>query len=176
MIMKFLLLLLAAIWASAGVADSEPTKESEQPSVNCYQPTLVEMTRHALQFAYAPQRLIKRSDCITPIAHAGRALDLMRCRAETPICGGGVVATPIAAWRGGKYYLNLIEIENRLEREVLLDPRDVVGQFRAAAFAHHTLGPARTGLASLTSLVVISERPLMEAVQRSQWLGESYEP
>ena len=93
----------------------------------------------------------------------------MSCRQPgEAVCGGGVIGIPIAAWRTGELYISLLEIKNRLKTTVKLDPRALIGSFKAAAFAHHELAPitsdGKTRPSAITALVLIHKRPLMSSI------------
>lgn len=135
---------------------------------------LVELARYAFQWAYAPERLIKNHPCIHPTSYPKRQLDLLNCLSfQALVCGGGVISTPVAAWRSGSHYLNLLEVQNTLKTTVELDPRTIAGDFKAAAFAHHRLAPVDTVAESVTALVLIGSRALSESVARERWLDEN---
>ena len=154
------------------VEDKRASEEGASPS-QC-DVNFVNLARFAFQWAYAPRRLVKPHPCISPIAYPKKQLDLMRClTVEAPLCGGGVIATPIAAWRSGSTYLSLLEVKNTLKTKIALDPRAVAGNFKAAAFAHHTLAPADVVAESITALVLISDMTLSESLSDARWLDEN---
>ena len=131
---------------------------------------MVELARYALQWAYAPRRLLTGNPCITATDYPEDLIDIMRClRVNEPICGGGVFAKPIAAWRTTELYATLLELKNTLQTTVALDPRAIVGNFKAAALAHSKLEPANTEK-SVTALVVIGNKPLRRSIPESRWL------
>jgi len=134
---------------------------------------MVALARHALQWAYAPRRLLKDNPCISATAYRKGRVHIMNClHNAAPTCGGGVVAQPIAAWRAAHLYASLLELQNTLETAVVLDPRALGGDFKAAAYAHHRLGAAGTAH-SLTALLVISDRPLGLAIPQERWLNDT---
>ena len=125
---------------------------------------MIALARYALQWAYAPRRLLTGNPCITATDYPKDLIDIMSClRVNEPICGGGVFARPIAAWRTTKLYATLLELKNTLKTTVALDPRAIVGNFKAAALAHSKLAPANTA-ESVTALVVISDKPLRRSI------------
>ncbi len=134
---------------------------------------MVALTRYALQWAYAPRRLLTGNPCITATDYPADLIDIMRClRVNEPICGGGVLARPIAAWRTTELYATLLELKNTLQTTVALDPRAIVGNFKAAALAHSKLEPANTAK-SVTALVVIGDKPLRRSIPESRWLDKT---
>ena len=134
---------------------------------------MVALARYALQWAYAPRRLLTGNPCITATDYPADLIDIMRClRVNEPICGGGVLARPIAAWRTTELYATLLELKNTLQTTVALDPRAIVGNFKAAALAHSKLEPANTAK-SVTALVVIGDKPLRRSIPESRWLDKT---
>ena len=134
---------------------------------------MVALARYALQWAYAPRRLLTGNPCITSTDYPKGLIDIMSClRVNEPICGGGVFARPIAAWRTTELYATLLELKNTLQTTVALDPRAIVGNFKAAALAHSQLQPADTAK-SVTALVVISDKPLRHSIPESRWLDKT---
>ena len=134
---------------------------------------MVALARYALQWAYAPRRLLTGNPCITATDYPADLIDIMRClRVNEPICGGGVLARPIAAWRTTELYATLLELKNTLQTTVDLDPRAIAGNFKAAALAHSRLQPANTAK-SVTALVVIGDKPLRRSIPESRWLDKT---
>ena len=134
---------------------------------------MVALARYALQWAYAPRRLLTGNPCITATDYPKGLIDIMSClRVNEPICGGGVFARPIAAWRTSELYATLLELKNTLQTTIDLDPRAIVGNFKAAALAHSRLEPADT-TKSVTALVVIGDKPLRRSIPETRWLNKA---
>ena len=134
---------------------------------------MVALVRYALQWAYAPRRLLRSNPCIRAVNYPKNMVDIMKClRVNEAICGGGVIARPLSAWRTADLYLSLLEVKNTLQTSVVLDPRAVAGDFKAAAFAHHRLAVANTGQ-SLTALVVVGDKPLSRSISKERWLDKT---
>ena len=134
---------------------------------------MVALARYALQWAYAPRRLLTSNPCITATDYPKDLIDIMSClRVNEPICGGGVFARPIAAWRTTELYATLLELKNTLQTTVALDPRAIVGNFKAAALAHSKLAPANSA-ESVTALVVIGDKPLHRSIPKVRWLNKT---
>ena len=135
--------------------------------------SMVALARYALQWAYAPRRLLTGNPCIIATNYPKDLIDIMSClRTNEPICGGGVFARPIAAWRTTELYATLLELKNTLQTTVALDPRAIVGNFKAAALAHSKLAPANTAK-SVTALVVIGDKPLHRSIPKARWLDKT---
>ena len=133
---------------------------------------IVKLARYALQWAYAPRHLLSGNPCITAINYPKGLIDIMNClRVNEAICGGGVVAKPIAAWRTAKLYATLLELKNTLQTSIALDPRAIAGNFKAAALAHHKLEAAHTAK-STTALVVIGDKPISRSIPKERWLDK----
>lgn len=175
---KMVLELSAAVDYAAGetiVLSSKPDislSEAQTTGPGICDVGIVELVRYALQWAYAPRRLLNVNPCISAINYPQKLIGIMNClRTNEPICGGGVVAKPIAAWRTTEHYASLLELKNTLQTSVALDPRAVVGDFKAAAFAHHKLEAVGTPR-SVTALVVVGDKPLNRSISPQQWLDK----
>lgn len=99
----------------------------------------VALVRHAAQTLYAPERLMPPEGRIlrTPL-NSRKAPHLVR--------GGRIEAAPLAAWRAAgprtPLWVTAVRLRNLSPNGLDLDPRDLRGQWRAAAFQHGHLGPA----------------------------------
>ena len=134
---------------------------------------MVALVRYALQWAYAPQRLLHRNPCISAINYPKDMIDIMSClRVNEAVCGGGVTAKPIAAWRTTEFYASLLELKNTLQTAIILDPRSVAGDFIAVTLAHHKL-EAVDNAQSVTALVVIGDKPLSRSIPKERWLDST---
>lgn len=114
-------------------------------------PGYVDLVRFAAQRLYAPERLLTDRPGLREASTGGRPMHLVR--------GAPVVATPIAGWEEAGLFVTAVRIRNEWDRPVPLDPRRVVGKWRAAAF-HHNLLPA----GSDTALYLVSDVPFDEAL------------
>ena len=114
-------------------------------------PGYVDLVRHAAQRLYAPERLwTDRAGIRTlPVDRSPQRL----------IRGVRVDARPIAAWEDGGLVVTAVRIDNLEERTIRLDPRNVVGQWRAAAFQHGRLQPG-----AATALYLVADRPFESAL------------
>ncbi|MGB5612354.1 MAG: TIGR03749 family integrating conjugative element protein [Sedimenticolaceae bacterium] len=115
----------------------------------------VALVRHAAQSLYAPERLIPQSGIIAraPLS-TGESVHLVR--------GAHIQAVPVAAWRASGAHSPLwvaaIRLRNTLARPVLLDPRDLRGQWQAASFQHARLGPSGDETDTTTVYLVANRR------------------
>ena len=139
----------------------EPGAETESEAV----PALgyVALARYAVQALYAPGRRPEPAPDIRPRPVADRPVALFRCRAAAPAaCGDATEARPLAAWEAGPRFVTALEVRNRLARPLELDPRDIRGDFAAAAIVHSRLAAAGRPR-DATAVVLISALPFAEA-------------
>lgn len=98
-------------------------------------PIPVVLTRYAAQSLYAPLRTVEPVTGIVPVP-------LPRVRSfDSVLPALPVRATALAAWRLEDYWVTAVRLSNRSDRWLDLDPRALQGDFFAASFQHHTLGP-----------------------------------
>lgn len=114
-------------------------------------PGYVDLVRYAAQALYAPQRLVKPRPGIRDVPVAQERIRLLR--------GAIVDTSPIASWEEGGLVVTAVRIDNAGSLSVRLDPRNVVGQWRAAAFQHAVLRPGET-----TALYLVSDVPFETAL------------
>ena len=70
-----------------------------------------------------------------------------------------VTAIPLASWQVNATTVTAIRLQNQSGQRITLDPRELQGQFTAAAFQHDWLGPR--GLAEDTTVVYsVTEGPV----------------
>ncbi len=114
----------------------------------------VALVRHAAQTLYAPERLMPREGRIlrAPL-HSHHAPHLMR--------GARIEAAPLAAWRAAgpraPLWVTAVRLRNLSPDGLDLDPRDLRGQWRAAAFQHGRLAPAGRE-ADVTTVYLVSDQ------------------
>lgn len=144
---------------------SNPSTTTSQPTPVTSEPVAkpvgyVALVRHAAQSLYAPERLIPRSGTIAraPLP-TGASVHLVR--------GAHIEAAPVAAWRTngnrGPLWVAAIRLRNILARPVVLDPRDLRGQWQAASFQHARLGPSGAPT-DTTTVYLVSNRRFEEAL------------
>ena len=141
------------------VVQASPSQPVEEPPVvpasalpqPMPAPGYVELVRHAAQQLYAPERLrtVRRAMTGIPVSDGNHRL----------VRGVQIEARPVAAWEEGGLVVTAVRIDNLEKRTIRLDPRDVVGRWRAAAFQHARL---RSGEA--TALYLVSDKPFEEAL------------
>ena len=98
-------------------------------------PGYVDLVRHAAQLLYAPPRLQSDRPGLRNVPVTRDPVRLVR--------GVRVESTPIASWEEGGLVITAVRITNLEKRPVRLDPRQIVGHWRAASFHHGRLRPRR---------------------------------
>lgn len=132
----------------------QPNEVSPTKNVN---PKLsyVDLTRFVAQSLYAPKRLIKKIKVIRVVINTKKIVPLFIC-SETLSCNDTVSARPIAAWKSSRYYISALLLTNTSKQQVVLDPRDLIGNWKAATFHFNRLGqsgsPTDTSVVYLISL------------------------
>ena len=136
-----------------------PEAESEAAPA----PGYVALARYAVQALYAAGHRPAQVPGIRPRPVAERPVALFRCRAAAPAaCGDATEARPLAAWEARPYFVTALEVRNRLPRALELDPRDIRGDFAAAAIVHPRLAAAGDPH-DATAVVLISALPFAGA-------------
>jgi integrating conjugative element protein (TIGR03749 family) len=101
-------------------------------------PVPVALLRYAAQQLYAPLRTVEPLPGVRPAS--------LRLRGElaTLMPTDPVTATPLVAWRLDDYWVTAVQLRNRTEDAVTLDPRHLQAQLYGASFQHGDLGPHGT--------------------------------
>lgn len=119
----------------------------------------VKLTRWVVQQLYAPERLLSDLPGVQQIAVDSDSFDIFRCGLRIPTaCAGAVAAVPIASWQSPNHFITAIKIVNQLTQPIILDPRELRGSWRSAAFVHSKLS-AQGNSGDTTVLVLISDYP-----------------
>lgn len=114
----------------------------------------VALTRYAAQQLYGPRRLQPEARGIRQVSVSDDSVPMVR--------GAEVKAEPVAAWRGGEWYVTAVQLTNAVDRPVELDPRDLRGDWLTATFQHARLHPAGAS-ADTTAVYLVSDRPFEES-------------
>jgi integrating conjugative element protein (TIGR03749 family) len=116
------------------------------------------LTQYVAQQFYAPSRLLKDNQKIRPVV-----LKIPN-NASIPLYRGGKIsATPLMSYRSGGLYITAIKLANATKDAVILDPRNIRGQFKAATFQHNKLDIAGSH-GDTTAVYLISNRPFTQAL------------
>lgn len=113
------------------------------------------LTRFAAQQLYAPARLMAPLPGVVRVPVRRDRVPLLR--------GGTVDAAPLIAWRSGTHYLTAVQLINTGDAPVVLDPRQLRGQWLTATFQHNRLHGAGSE-ADRTVVYLIADRPFAEAL------------
>lgn len=135
---------------------SRPDRQTDEPAAESDHQNLdyVALTRFAAQSLYGPSRLAPQMPGVRQVSLNQEPVRLVR--------GGAVSAEPLAAWRGGRWYVTAVKLTNATNAPVTLDPRDLRGDWLTAAFQHARLHPAGHE-ADTTAVYVVSDRPFDES-------------
>jgi integrating conjugative element protein (TIGR03749 family) len=113
-------------------------------------PLPVLLTRYAAQSLYAPVRTVEAVPGIRPVnPHLPKTLGTLY--PSEPL-----QARPVAAWTAASRSVVAVTVRNTASRKIILDPRALQGQFVAATFQHHWLGPAGSPEDTTTLYLVVS--------------------
>ena len=141
-----------------------PPPRQIPPLASTHQTGYAALTRWTIQQLYSPDRLRRPLTGVTEDTVSKKPMKLFRCGPSVPsACGGSVEATAVAVWRAQNHYVTAVHLENTTDVPIVLDPRDLRGRWRTAAFVHSRLMPAEHPR-STTTLVLISDMPPAEAV------------
>ena len=146
---------------SAPVVIRHKSQEDKKPASAKFPPThgYVTLTRWAIQQLYSPQRLLRELPGVFNVPVDESEVNLFRCGSRLPTpCADALSSVPIASWRTPHHYVTALSITNNLTEPLILDPRELRGAWRTAAFVHARLQPkGKPG--DNTVLVLISEFP-----------------
>jgi integrating conjugative element protein (TIGR03749 family) len=118
--------------------NSNQQNSNTKPALN-----YVDLTRFAAQSLYAPKRLIKNINLIRIPINTKQAIRLFTCSTALT-CNGNVLARPIATWQSPRLYISAILLKNTTQQQIVLDPRDLLGTWKAATFHFNRLGKANS--------------------------------
>lgn len=119
----------------------------------------VTLTRWVVQQFYAPTRLISDIPGVVRISVDKSPVDLFRCGKRIPtVCAGAVSSVPLASWQSSHHFVTALHVTNNLSESIILDPRELRGPWRTAAFLHTRLHP-KGQFGDSTMLVLISDFP-----------------
>jgi len=133
-----------------------PTTATDTPKRET--PVPVILTRYAAQSLYAPLRTVEPVQGITRV-NLRHTFDLSMLLPTLP-----VTATPMAAWRLEDFWVTAIKLQNTSNSVIELDPRLLQGDFIAATFQHHNLGPATHPADTTVVYLVTRKRGLAQSL------------
>lgn len=142
--------------------DANESEEAPAPQTARTNPDInaISLTRFAIQSLYSPERLL-----VTP---PGVSRTPMHARQNTVLVyGASVLARPLISWQGADIWVTAIELKNQLNKAVVIDPRQLIGEWQTA-----TLYPTNTlsarGNKETTTLFVTSNKPFGEAIAETK--------
>lgn len=134
-------------------AGAVPAAVAPAPPRPRHTPVAVVLTRHAAQSLYAPLRTVDAIPGLLPMT-LPRKLPLKTLLPNLPLA-----YQALGAWRLDGTWVTAVSLRNTGKDSLVLDARDLQGDFVAASFQHATLGPA--GLATdTTTLYLVTRGPL----------------
>lgn len=114
-----------------------------------------ELTRVAAKHLYAPERLVDVPEGMHRVNVTQQSDDYL-------IRGHIIEMTPVISFTNAGLYITAVKLVNKQHEKVLLDPRDIRGQWLAATFQHSLLGP-NGDLTDTTAVYLVSDRPFWES-------------
>jgi integrating conjugative element protein (TIGR03749 family) len=121
-------------------------------------PVPVVLTRYAAQSLYAPLRTIEAVRGITRVP-IRRDLNL-----DALLPTLSVRATALIAWRLNDYWVTAVRLTNASTQPIRLDPRALQGDYIAATFQHHTLGPMHDSSDTTVAYLITRGHGLAESL------------
>ena len=136
--------------------NKEEFNNNQPETANSFDINSITLTRFAIQSLYAPQRLLVIPEGVGRIP--------MQTRKQISlIYGASMESRPLISWHGGAFYVTAVELKNLLNKEVVVDPRRMVGNWQTATFyPTNTLAPR--GKEDTTTVFLVSDRPFNEAL------------
>jgi integrating conjugative element protein (TIGR03749 family) len=139
------------------VDDAQPANQDTKNNLDL---NAITLTRFAIQSLYAPDRLL--------VVPEGVSRTPMQTRRDIHLMyGASISANPLASWHGGDFYVTAVELKNQLKKEIILDPRHIIGNWQTAAFYPTNTLEGR-GDEDTSTVFLVSDRPFNEALQASR--------
>ena len=132
-------------------SETDNTPALKAPKLSA--PLPVVLTRYAAQSLYGPVRTVEPVPGISPVSLK------LPSSITTLMPGEPVSVTPMAAWSLLGDSVVALQVRNRSADKVVLDPRELQGQFETATFQHRWLGRAGTPEDTTVVYLVIQGRP-----------------
>ena len=117
----------------------------------------VTLTRFAIQSLYSPERLLVTPPEIT-------RTPMQTHRHITFVYGASITAKPLISWHANDLYVTAIELKNDLNKPIIIDPRQLLGNWQTATF-YPTNTLAGRHHKETTTVFVTSSRPFGDALQ-----------
>lgn len=133
-------------------SQTETASERSKPA-KLNAPLPVVLTRYAAQSLYGPLRTV---DAVPGISSVALKLP---SRITTLYPAAAVTVSPLAGWSLNGYSVIALQVRNTSAAKVILDPRELQGQFVSATFQHRWLGNAGTPEDTSVLYLVTEGRP-----------------
>ena len=117
----------------------------------------VSLIRFAAKELYAPDRLRGTEKNISRAS-------VTRKRVHHLLRGHVGDTHPVAAWKSGELYVTALKVKNTTSQALFLDPRDVLGAWRAVSFQSNRL-EAKGKNGDTTAMYVVSDLPFSQAIR-----------
>ncbi|WCE10210.1 TIGR03749 family integrating conjugative element protein [Pseudomonas sp. JBR1] len=142
---------VAAAPKSSAKASHQADEEEDEPAPPKREtPIPVVLTRYAAQMLYAPLRTVEPVDGVAQV-RIDKRLDLSTLLPALP-----VEASQLGAWRLDDHWVTAVKLRNQTGQRLVLDPRELMGDFATATFQHPYLG-ARGDASDTTVLYLVTQ-------------------
>ncbi|OGT35655.1 MAG: integrating conjugative element protein [Gammaproteobacteria bacterium RIFCSPHIGHO2_12_FULL_37_14] len=119
----------------------------------------VTLMRYAIQHLYAPQRLISHNNSITRVPmETQQSVDLFDDKS--------VMAMPLISWNAGNLYVTAVLLKNNWDEKILLNPRNINGNFIAASFYPSRIINPKGGNNDRSTVFLVSNEPFNDALNQ----------
>jgi len=143
----------SATEASSPASGTEGDKpQAKRKKVSYKAPIPVLLTRYAAQNLYAPIRTVEGVPGIHPVNPH------LPSRITTLYPSAPVTVSPVAGWGVAGRTVVALRVRNDSPQKIVLDPRELQGQFVTATFQHRWLGAAGTPEDTTTLYLVTAGR------------------
>lgn len=129
----------------------ENAEEEIKETGNTFDLNAISLSRFAIQSLYSPERLLVIPEGVSRIP--------MQTRKQISLFyGASLEARPLISWHGGHFYVTAVELKNLLNKEVIVDPRQMVGNWQTVSF-YPTNNLSARGKDDTTTAFLVSDRP-----------------
>lgn len=119
----------------------------------------VTLMRYAIQHLYAPERLISHNNSITRVPmETQQSVNLFDDKS--------VLAMPLISWNAGDLYVTAILLKNNWDEKILLNPRNINGNFIAASFYPSRIINSKGSNNDRSTVFLVSNEPFNDALNQ----------
>lgn len=138
----------------------ENTEEETKETGNTFDLNAISLSRFAIQSLYSPERLLVIPEGVSRIP--------MQTRKQISLFyGASIEARPLISWHGGNFYVTAVELKNRLNKKVIVDPRQMLGNWQTVSF-YPTNNLSARGKDDTSTAFLVSDRPFNIALTASR--------